>query len=78
MNKYQFEEPITGRLSRPSDHTVSFGNHEKVFTHITIGDIRKRANEKGNETRSIGAIIDKYMNKFEKEVLKLLETKKIY
>ena len=30
INKYQYEEPITGRLSREPEHTMTTGNNEKV------------------------------------------------
>mgnify|MGYP003346353959 FL=1 len=50
------------------------GNHEKVWTHVTIDNIRQKPNS--DETKNVGKVVNKYIDKLEKELLKILETKK--
>ena len=76
MNKYGFDLPMTGRLSRPPDHSMSYGRDDKVWTHITVHNTTSSQNEAGKETRTVGGFIRKYFNKLEKETEKLLEKRK--
>ena len=76
MNKYGFNLPMTGRLSRPPDDSISYGRDDKVWTHITIDNNTRSQDAEGKETRSVGGFLRKYLNKFEKETEKLLEKRK--
>ena len=76
MTKYEFDLPVTGRLSRPLDHSMSYGRDENVWSHITVNTFTVSQGETGHETRNVGPFIRKYFDKFEKVTLKQLEIRK--
>jgi hypothetical protein len=55
---------------------MRIGNNEKVWSHATIENIRDKQDDKGKAIRPLGATINKYMEKLEKETLKMLAVKK--
>jgi len=76
MVKYTDAEPMTGRLTRPPDYTISSGDHSKVKSHIDININTKKLDKDGHETRSLKQLLNQYKDKLINLVGQVLETKR--